>query len=101
MLTASHATTRIELELPGDVLFAMRHFGHPEAIQHTVKLALALFLFQDGAISLGKAAEFAEMNHGQFIELLATHGIAAYEYTEQEYAWDSEAVATYRQAVHS
>jgi len=99
MLTMNHATTRIELNLPGDVLFAMRSFGQPDIIQQKVKTALALLLFQENAISLGKAAGIAEMNYGQFLDVLQAHGIAAYDYTVQEFAWDNEAVTVYQQAV--
>lgn len=104
MLTAHRettTTTRIELDLPGDVLFAMRSFGQADAIQQKVKVALALFLFQEGAISLGKAVELAMMNRLQFIEILQSHGIAAYEYTDQDMAWDQDAVAAYAQAIQS
>jgi len=95
MLTVNHATTRIELELPGDVLFAMRSFGQPSLIQQKLKTALALLLFQEDAISLGKAAEVANMNYGQFIDVLQAHGIEAYDYTVQQLAWDNEAVTAY------
>ena len=99
MRTANSA--RIELDLPEDVLFAMRGFGKPDIIQHKLKVALAIFLFQEETISLGKAIELAEMSRGQFIELLQSHGIAAYEYTEQDLARDQEAIASYRHVVTS
>jgi len=89
---------RIEIDLPEDVLFAMRGFGKPEVIQRKLKVALALFLFQEGTISLGKAIELANMHRVRFIELLQEHGIAAYEYTDQDFEWDQEAVAAYRHA---
>jgi predicted HTH domain antitoxin len=101
MLTEDHATIRIELDLPGDVLFAMRSFGQPGIIQQKVKTALALLLFQEDAISLGKAAEVACMNYGQFLDVLQTHGITAYDYTVQEFTWDNKAVTAYRQRVQS
>lgn len=90
---------RIAIELPKEILFAMRGFGKPEIIQKTLKVALAVFLFQEGTISLGKATELADMDRVSFIELLQEHGIAAYEYTEQDFEEDQEAVAAYRQTV--
>lgn len=54
-------------------------------------------LFQEDAISLRKAAEVAGMNYGQFLDVLQTHGIAAYDYTVQEFTWDNEAVTAYQQ----
>jgi predicted HTH domain antitoxin len=99
MLTASHATIRIEFDLPAEVLFAMRSFGQPDIVQQKIKTALALLLFQEDAISLGKAAEVANMNYGQFLDVLKAHGITAYHYTNQEITWDNEAVTAYQQAV--
>ena len=101
MRATEYATTRIELDLSGDVLFAMKSFGHPGKIQQKIKTALAVFLFQEDAISFGKAAEVAGMPQEQFCDLLHAHGIAAYEYTDQTMAWDDEAVAAYKQAVQS
>lgn len=91
--------TRIELELSGDVIFAMRGFGDSRAIQQKLKVALALFLFREGTISLGKAIELAEMHRSQFIILLHEHGFAAYEYTDQEFKWDRDAVTAYRNVI--
>lgn len=87
---------RIELELPREVVFAMRGMGKPDLVQQTVKTALAVYLFQEQAISLGKAIELSGMGRLQFIELLQTHGIAAYEYTEHDFERDMQAVAAYR-----
>jgi len=87
---------RIELDLPGEVVFAMRGMGKPDLIQQTVKTALALFLFQEQAISLGKAIELSGMSRFHFIEILQTHGIAAYEYTDQDFERDMQAVNAYR-----
>jgi predicted HTH domain antitoxin len=93
--------TRIELELSRDVLIAMRGFGKPDVVQQTLKVALAVFLFQEGMISLGKAVELAGMHRSSFILLLQKHGLAAYEYTDQDFEWDQEAVVAYRNALPS
>ena len=97
MLTEQrNQNTRIELELSRDVLIAMRSFVKPDVVQQTLKVALAVFLYQEGMISLGKASELAEMHRSSFIPLLEKHGFAAYEYTDQDFEWDQEAVAAYR-----
>ena len=101
MIATDYATTRIEVDLSGDVLFAMKSFGHPGKVQQKIKTALAVFLFQEDAISFGKAAEIADMPQGQFRDLLQAHGIAAYEYTDETMARDDEAVAAIQQAVPS
>ena len=59
--------------------------GKPDLVQQTVKTAFAVYLFQEQAISLGKAIELSGMSRLQFIELLQTHGIAVYEYTEHDF----------------
>ncbi len=97
MITADRE--RIEIDLPADVLFAMRGMGKPEIVRKKLKVALAVFLFQEETLSLGKAAELAEMSRVQFVELLQSYGIPAYEYTERDFERDTEAVRTYRQAV--
>ncbi|WP_417911241.1 UPF0175 family protein [Candidatus Electronema sp. PJ] len=99
MYSTAQATVQIELELPRDVLFAMKIFSQPEMIQRKLKIALALLLFRENAISFGKAAEVANMSYGQFLAVLHEHGIAAYDCTEQECAWDDEAVLAYQQTV--
>jgi predicted HTH domain antitoxin len=90
---------RIEIDLPADIIFAMHATDKPEEIQKKLKMALAIFLFQEGSISLGKATELAEMNRVRFIEVLAEHGIAAYEYSEKDFERDQQAVAAYRHAI--
>ncbi len=90
---------RIEIDLPGDVLFAMKGFGKPDIIRKKLKVALALFLFQEETISLGKAIELADVHRVEFMDILKKHGIAAYDYTEQDFEWDQDAVAAYRQSV--
>lgn len=99
MLKTKHATTRIELDLSDDLMFAMKSFGQQGKVQQTIKKALALFLFQENAISSGKAAEIADMSPAQFHDLLQTHDIAAYEYTDEAMAWDDQAVTAYQQAM--
>jgi predicted HTH domain antitoxin len=101
MLTTKYATTRVEVDLSNDVVFAMKSFGQVGKVQQTIKTALAVFLFQEDAISFGKAAEVAGMSEGQFRDLLQAHGIAAYEYTDDAMVWDDAAVAAYQQAVQS
>lgn len=86
----------IELELPQDIIFAMRRLRKTEDIKKKLKIALAIVLFKDKSISLGKAAELAEMSRVRFIELLKEYDIFAYEYTEKEFEKDKQVIAEYR-----
>ena len=99
MLTTEFATTRVEIDLSNDVVFATKSFGQPGKVQQTIKTALAVCLFQEDAISFGKASEIVGMPQGQFRDLLQAHGIAAYGYTDEATDWDDESVAACQQAV--
>ena len=63
-------TELIEIELPRDIIFAMKGLRKPEEVKKKLKIALAILLFQEGSISLGKATELAEMSRVRFIDFL-------------------------------
>lgn len=95
MITKS---TSIQVELPQDIIFAMRgHRGDRkvEDIKNKLKISLAIILFQEGKISLGKAAELAMMSGVKFIEVLKKYDLPAYEYTEEDFDKDQHAVTEY------
>ncbi len=89
-------TERIELDLPQDVIFVMKGMEKPEEVKKKLKVALAILLFQEKTISLGKAAELAGMSRVRFIEVLKEHGISAYEYSEKDFEKDQQAIVGYR-----
>ena len=70
---------KITLELPDVSLLGEhtdpRHLDDPDALANELRLAAALFWFQRGMISAGKAAEVAGVPRAQFIELTAKHRI--------------------------
>jgi predicted HTH domain antitoxin len=87
--------TKINIELPRDIIFAMR--GHKKIvdIKKKLKTSLAIILFQEGSISLGKAAELAEMDRVKFIKLLKEYDLPAYEYSEEDFEKDRQAISEY------
>ncbi|MCK4765103.1 MAG: UPF0175 family protein [Candidatus Aminicenantes bacterium] len=87
---------QIEVELPQDIIFAMRGQREDEDVKKKLKIALAIILLQERSISLGKAAELAEMNRARFIELLGEYGLPAYLYTEEDFEKDQQIIAQYR-----
>ena len=89
----------IEIELPRDIIFAMKGLRKPEEIKKKLKIALAILLFQEGSISLGKATELAEMSRVRFIDLLTEYGIAAYEYGDENFERDRQMIAEYRETI--
>lgn len=90
---------RIEISLPQDIIFAMRGLEKPEEVKKKLKIALAILLFQEGSISLGKATELTEMSRVRFMEVLREHGIPAYEYGEKGFEKDQQVIARYRKTV--
>jgi predicted HTH domain antitoxin len=49
-----------------------------------LRVALAVRLFEEEVLSLGKAARFAEMSIEAFLEHLAKQGVAVVRYSAQE-----------------
>jgi predicted HTH domain antitoxin len=96
---ATAKTERIEIDLPQDIIFAMRGFEKPEEIKKKLKIALAIFLFKERSISLGKATELTEMSRVRFVEVLKKHGIPAYEYNERDFEKDQQMIAKYHETL--
>jgi len=90
---------RIEISLPQDIIFAMRGLEKPEEVKKKLKIALAILLFQEGSISLGKATELTEMSRVRFMEVLKEHDIPAYEYGEKGFEKDQQVIDRYRKMV--
>ncbi len=82
----------VEIELPQDIIFAMRGPGEQEEIKKKLKMALAIILFHEKSISLGKATELAGINRVRFMEVLKEYGISPYEYREKDLEKDLQAV---------
>lgn len=53
-------------------------------LQHGVRVALAMKLFQDGVLSLAKAARFAEQDKFRFMQQLADAGVPAVDYPAEQ-----------------
>ena len=59
---------------------------------NVVQESVALFLFQKKLISIGKAAELANMGLARFMELLQSLGIPQAEYTQEDLDMDISAI---------
>jgi predicted HTH domain antitoxin len=73
--------TTITLDLPNDVFLAT-HLTKTE-----LKIELAVHLFEQGKLSLGKASRLSGMNTWQFMQLIGSRGIAVH-YDVAEYEED-------------
>lgn len=73
------------LQIPDSVVQSLRL---PEGeMAQRLRTELAVALYSQGALSLGKAAELAEMTRFQFGEVVGQRGIPRH-YTEEELAQD-------------
>lgn len=87
---------RIEIDLPKDIIFAMRGLEKPAKVKKKLKLALAILLFQERAISIGKATELAGISRVRFMDVLKEHNVFAYEYSEKDFKNDKKVIASYK-----
>ncbi len=76
----------------GQLAIVAKH-GHPlfvavpldeELLRSGVHVALAIKLFQEGAISLGKAAKLAQLDYESFVDKLTALGIPIVDYPSEE-----------------
>jgi len=74
-----------------DLLNDSRLVGRSEAEQ--VRAALAIHLFQEGLISVGKAAELADVPRVEFELVLVQPGIQVVRYGGAEYGLNQEGIA--------
>ncbi|WP_416666599.1 UPF0175 family protein [Egbenema bharatensis] len=74
------STETITLEVSQDILAALKMGANDLGQQF--RLLAAVSFFQSKQLSLGKAAELAELNRLAFMDLLAQKGIIAFDYDE-------------------
>jgi predicted HTH domain antitoxin len=72
---------RITIDIPGDVVAAVRL--PPQEIEQELRKELALALYRRGTLSLGKARVLAQLNYWEFDELLGQREITRH-YTKTD-----------------
>lgn len=81
-----------EVEL-GNISVVTKH-GHPlfvtvpfsqELLSHGIHVILAVKLFAEGSISLGKAAKVAKMGLAEFTEYVSEQGIPIVDFSEEDF----------------
>ena len=60
----------------------------PDVSEDDARLLLAVRLFEEGRVSLGKASEIAGYGRRAFMEILAHTGVASVSYPAEELADD-------------
>jgi predicted HTH domain antitoxin len=67
----------------------------PEIDEHNIDKYLAAKMFEDGRISLGKAAEVAGMTKREFMEILGSFGVSIFNYPADEIYNDLRTLRNY------
>lgn len=73
---------KMELSIAEDILLALNE--KPSEFLKDMRIFAAIKFFEIGKLSIGKAAELAEMNKIDFIELLSKQRISVYNYPPEE-----------------
>ena len=77
----------LETLLPEDIFRTLQSSGiFKEALSEQTRRLLAMHLYQDRVLSLGKSARLAGMNLWEFIELISEYKIPVMDYSEEELA---------------
>jgi predicted HTH domain antitoxin len=74
------ATETIEVKIPKELLIGMEK----EKLVEEIKLFMAIRLYEIKVLSLGKAAELAGKDKGDFMEALSEQGMDVLRYSKEE-----------------
>lgn len=86
-------TMNLEMTLPQPIYLALQSAGlNREKLRERATCGLAIQLYEEGHLSLGKAAEMADMPLLNFWLLLVECGISVFDYTEEAYEADVDTV---------
>jgi predicted HTH domain antitoxin len=81
----------VNVELPADLVSAARL--NDGDVSREVARLIALELFHENKISLGRAAELCRTPLATFMEFVAAHGISPLRYTDAELEEDRRSLA--------
>ena len=77
------------MKLNASIVKSLKTAGVSAPPDEVVRESVALFLFQKGLVSMGKAAEMADMGLARFMDLLQSMNIPLAEYGREDFAMDS------------
>ena len=85
----SDSNVILEIQCPSSVYRALRAEGFNKvSLQKEAQIRIAISLFADGRLSLGRASEFAGMSIVNFMDVLRQSNVPIVEYDEEEFAQD-------------
>lgn len=90
-MNSSKERITVEMGFSPEVFVAMEMIGlEGEKLAKEMKKTMAIDLFKRGLLSIGKAAELAEICLSDFMDLLVQNGVAVAEYTVKDLEKDLE-----------
>jgi predicted HTH domain antitoxin len=84
-------TTEITLNIPEDILYTLNE--DKAGFTKMLKYYAAMELYRSHKLSMGKAAELAEMNKADFMYELGKNGIPSIDYDVQEFSEEISRIA--------
>jgi len=81
----------LNINIPEEVIFVLKK--DKKALEKDISKMLALKLFSERRLSLGKCAELAEMSKNDFVDYLGENSIDVYRYTEEEFRKEVEFIS--------
>ena len=98
---ATDSDVILEIHCPSSVYQSLRAGGlDKESLQKEAQISVAVRLFADGRLSLGKAAEFAGVPLIRFMDILRRFNVPIVEYGEEEFVQDIQTIEQLRQAAN-
>jgi predicted HTH domain antitoxin len=73
---------QVSVDIPDDLLLALRE--QPAELSQEMLLVTAIHYLREKRLSLGQAARFAGVNRLDFLNILASRGIPAFDLTEED-----------------
>ena len=80
------------MNLSKDLIPLIEDLGLSKSLNDNITISIAIALFTSKSVSLARAAEIAEMNLVDFMDLLKNKNIPWNEYTEDEFRLDQIAL---------
>lgn len=87
---------KVDLNLSNDLIPLIEDLGLSKSLNDNITISIAIALFMSKSVSLARAAEIAEMNLVDFMDLLKNKNIPWNEYTEDEFRLDQIALRDFK-----
>jgi predicted HTH domain antitoxin len=74
----------VSFEIPDDLLLTLRE--QPAELSQEMRLVTAIHYLREKRLSLGQAARFAGVNRLDFLDVLASRGVPAFDLSDEDAA---------------